>query len=244
MKLPYDLHIHSCLSPCADDDMTPGNIAGMAYLQGLKIVALTDHNSAKNCRSFFSVARKLGIVPIAGMELTTAEDIHVVCLLPTLEAALELDRIVSESLIPVKNKPAIFGRQILTDENDEPCGELPNLLINATRLDLASAYETVRNLGGVCYPAHVDRDSGGIIAMLGDIPEDVPYTSFEIRDFSKLEAYKERYPRLREMKNVVSSDSHNLYSIPEAENLIELDADIEDEDSVRRALIRYLRGEG
>ena len=243
MKLPYDLHIHSCLSPCADDDMTPGNIAGMAFLQGLKIVALTDHNSARNCGSLFTVARRLGIVPIAGMELTTAEDIHVVCLLPTLEAAMELDRIVSDSLIPVKNRPEIFGRQILIDENDEPCGELPNLLINATSLDLMSAYETVRNLGGVCYPAHVDRDSGGIIAMLGDIPEDVPYASFEIHNAELLETYRERYPRLREMKNIVSSDSHSLYSIPEAENVVELDADPADEDSVRRALIRYLRGE-
>jgi predicted metal-dependent phosphoesterase TrpH len=93
-KYSYDLHIHSCLSPCADDDMTPANIAGMAAVQGLGIAALTDHNSAKNCPAFFRHAKKYGIVPIAGMELTTAEDIHVICLFPTLENALEFDEIV------------------------------------------------------------------------------------------------------------------------------------------------------
>jgi len=65
----YDLHIHSCLSPCGDDDMTPNNIAGMAALKGLNIVALTDHNSTKNCPAFFEACKKQGIIPIAGMEL-------------------------------------------------------------------------------------------------------------------------------------------------------------------------------
>ena len=76
----YDLHMHSCLSPCADDDNTPANIAGMATLAGLEIVALTDHNTTANCPAFFEAAKKLGLIPIAGMELTTSEDIHVVCL--------------------------------------------------------------------------------------------------------------------------------------------------------------------
>ena len=48
MKLACDLHIHSCLSPCADEDMTPANICGMAHLKGLDAIAVTDHNSARN----------------------------------------------------------------------------------------------------------------------------------------------------------------------------------------------------
>ena len=63
MKISYDLHLHSCLSPCADDDMTPYNIAGMAMLLGLQLLALTDHNSAKNCPAFFSACREYGSFP-------------------------------------------------------------------------------------------------------------------------------------------------------------------------------------
>ena len=101
----YDLHIHSCLSPCADDDMTPGNIAGMAAINGLGIVALTDHNSCKNCPAFFAHAKRHGIVPIAGMEITTSEDIHMICLFEGLEDAMRFDAVVYEKLIKVKNKP-------------------------------------------------------------------------------------------------------------------------------------------
>ena len=84
-KYYYDLHIHSCLSPCGDDDSTPNSIAGMGELNGLQIMALTDHNTCKNCPAFFKACKNHGILPVAGMELTTAEDIHAVCLFPNLE---------------------------------------------------------------------------------------------------------------------------------------------------------------
>ena len=95
---PYfcDLHIHSCLSPCADDDMTPAYIAGMAALNGLRIVALTDHNSAANCPPFFTHAARLGLIPVGGMELTTAEDIHAVCLFPDLDGTMAFDAFVAK----------------------------------------------------------------------------------------------------------------------------------------------------
>ena len=76
----YDLHIHSCLSPCGDDDSTPNNIAGMASLKGLQIVALTDHNTCKNCPAIMKKAEEYGVTEIPGMELTTSEEIHVLCL--------------------------------------------------------------------------------------------------------------------------------------------------------------------
>jgi len=41
-QLYYDLHLHSCLSPCGDDESTPGNIVGMAVVKGLQVIALTD----------------------------------------------------------------------------------------------------------------------------------------------------------------------------------------------------------
>ena len=98
----YDLHIHSCLSPCADDDMTPNNIAGMAALKGLNIIALTDHNSCKNCPAFFEACKRYGIIPVAGMELSTAEDIHLVCLFPELESAMTFDREIEGHLVKIK----------------------------------------------------------------------------------------------------------------------------------------------
>ena len=100
----YDLHIHSALSPCADNDMTPNNIAGMAAIKGLSILALTDHNSAKNCPAFFDACKQQGIIAIAGMELSTAEDIHLVCLFEELDDAMRFDAEIEKHLMPIKNK--------------------------------------------------------------------------------------------------------------------------------------------
>ena len=137
----YDLHIHSALSPCADNDMTPNNIAGMAALKGLQILALTDHNSAKNCPAFFEACKRQGIIPIAGMELSTAEDIHIVCLFRELDDAMRFDAEIEKHLMPIKNRPEIFGDQQILDGEDEQIGEFETLLISATDLPIADAIE-------------------------------------------------------------------------------------------------------
>ena len=242
MEFTYELHLHSCLSPCGDDLMTPNNIAGMAMLNGVKIAALTDHNTSRNCPAFFEACAKVGVIPVAGMELTTAEDIHVICLFPTLESAMEFDFIVSEKLIKVENKPKIFGNQLLLDENDEVVGEEKYLLINATSLDLESAYKLCDSFGGVCYPAHIDRESGGLIAVLGDFPSEPHYPAFELNFKDSFEEYTARYPAIVNKQFVVSSDAHNLWSISEAENFLELDDEPYSSAKVREALIGYLKG--
>lgn len=242
-KFFYDLHIHSCLSPCGDDEMTPANIAGMAVVNGLNIVALTDHNTSKNCPAFFAHAKRYGLVPVAGMELTSAEDIHVICLFPTLEAAMEFDAFVDAHRVRIANRKEIFGNQFIMDENDEVVCEEENLLINATTIDLESAYDEVTRRGGACYPAHVDRESGGLIAVLGDLPERPCYASFELNDKASYDDYVLRYPKLAEKRYIVSSDAHYLWNISRTENSLELDDEPYSSQKVRDSLIKYLRGE-
>ena len=225
MKLYYDLHMHSCLSPCADDDMTPMNMAGMGMLKGLSVMALTDHNSCRNCPAFFKACEGYGIVPIAGMELSTAEDVHMVVLFPTLEAALRFEEALEEHRMPMDNDPAIFGNQLVMNERDEVVSEFKPLLIAATDLWMGDAVELVRSFGGVIYPAHIDRDSNGIIAMLGDIPPEYGFTAMEYRDGSKRERYEARYAEAKGKSVLVSSDAHQLYKISEAENFFPFEVD-------------------
>ena len=90
----YDLHMHSCLSPCGDIDMTPNNLVNMAMLQGLDLIALTDHNTARNCPAALKVAEELPITVLPGLELNTCEEIHVVFVFPTLERAMACDAYV------------------------------------------------------------------------------------------------------------------------------------------------------
>ena len=236
----YDLHIHSCLSPCGDEDSTPANIAGMATLSGLNIVALTDHNTTKNCPAFFAAAKKYGIIPVAGMELTTSEDIHVVCLFENLIDATRFDEYVTGRRVLIDNRPEIFGEQLILDENDEILGEEKYLLINATAISIDETASLVKEYGGVCYPAHIDRQSNGIISILGDIPPDSEFLYFELHSGENITEFSERYGIDRE-RFIISSDAHRLTDIRDKEFYFELDDEPYSSAKVRSELFRRLR---
>ncbi len=238
----YDLHIHSCLSPCADDDMTPNNIAGMAALKGLQILALTDHNSCKNCPAFFEACRAQGIVPVAGMELSTAEDVHLVCLFESLEAAMAFDKELEGHLMNVDNRPEIFGNQLILDGNDELVATEPRLLISATDLWMSDAVELARRYGAHVHPAHIDRESNGIIAVLGDVPAEYEFSAVELNCADNIEKIKENHAVARSAVHVVSSDAHHLWDISEADNSVLIDDEPYSSSLVRRRLLEYLDG--
>lgn len=236
----YDLHNHSCLSPCADNDNTPNNIAGMAYLSGLNIVALTDHNSAKNCPAFFEASKKHGLIPVAGMELTTSEDIHLVCLFEKMSSALEFDEYLQKRRVLIKNREEIFGEQLILDGEDNIIAKEENLLPNATTISVDEAPSLISRYGGVCYPAHIDREANGIIAILGTLPPTPDFKCVELHSEDKISEYSEKYG-LSDKIIIVSSDSHYLTDINEQKNFFELDTDGASADEVRRKLFELLR---
>lgn len=240
-KYYYDLHIHSCLSPCADNDMTPANIAGTATLAGIQIMALTDHNSVKNCPAFFKACKKYGVIPVAGMELTTAEDIHVVCLFETLENALAFGEEVDSRRIKIPNRVDIFGDQFIMDDEENVIGTDEFMLPNATEISLDEAPSIVRKYDGVCYPAHIDRQANGIIATLGTFPDFPKFGCAELHDKEKIEPHIEKYPILKDKLMVVSSDAHYLWDIRDADAYFMLDDEPYSSDLVRKRLFEKLR---
>ena len=241
-KFYYDLHMHSCLSPCADDDMTPTAAAGMAALNGLSIAALTDHNSCGNLPAFFAACRAYGVVPIAGMELETAEAVHVVCLFPELSDAMTFWQVVREKyMMPFKNDAMVFGEQLYMNEDDEVIGTEEILLITSTTLSLDDGVRLVRRHRGFAFPAHIDRPSNGIMEILGDIPPEPGFTFAEFNDSENVAAYREKYASVAPLGILVNSDAHRLTDVNEAENCVELDADPSDETAVRDAFFAFLR---
>lgn len=153
----FDLHLHSCLSPCGSDDNTPANLAGMCALAGLDIVALTDHNTTGNCAAFCAAAERYGLLALPGMELTTLEEAHIICLFPDLACASAFDAIVHHRLPPMVNDPAVFGPQVLMDADDRVLGEETALLAGATGIGVYEVAGLVSSFGGTAFPAHIDR---------------------------------------------------------------------------------------
>ncbi len=222
---PYDLHMHSCLSPCGDMDMTPNNIAGMAYLGGLKIIALTDHNTGRNVPALMKCAEQYGLLVVPGMELTTQEEVHVVCLFPDLEKLMAFDAYVYEKLIKVKNRVEFFGEQIVMNEDDEPIGEEPYLLINATEITFDETSDLVDSFGGLAIPAHLDKDTTSLLSNLGFIPPDAHFPCAEIKDLTKKDALLEAHPYLKTCRIISDSDAHALTSMRDDSFILHLEAE-------------------
>ena len=217
MKIYCDLHIHSCLSPCGDDDMTPNNIVNMARLKGLNCIALTDHNSCGNCRATQLAARQAGIGFIPGMEINTSEDIHAVCLFPDCDSAEAFSAEIYRLLPNTKNKPEVFGRQLYTDWLDNPTGEEEKLLINAAALSITQVPALVKQHDGICFPAHIDKDANSILAVLGSVPAECHFSCMEVTPRYQPESRPDVEAALQNCRAVVSSDAHYLWDIAEAD---------------------------
>ena len=215
MELYYDLHIHSCLSPCGDMDMTPNNIAGMAYIKGLQIIALTDHNTCRNAPALIRAAEQYGLIVLPGMELTTQEEVHVVCLFSELDDAMAFDAYVYERLMKIRNKVDIFGEQIIMNELDEPIGEEEYFLTNATEISFDQVYDAVTAHHGIMIPAHLDKSTTSLLSNLGFIPPDSRFTCAEVKNLDKLHGLLQEHPYLQNCRIISDSDAHYLTDIQE-----------------------------
>lgn len=210
-----DLHIHSCLSPCGDDDMTPCNIAGMAKIKGLDIIAVCDHNTARNLPAVQRVCEAYGLLLLPGMEITTKEEVHLLGYFPTVETALAFGEMLRAHLPKKKNNPRFFGRQLVMNEDDEIIDEEEALLIGATDLTLKAAAELVAEYGGVPVPAHINRGSNGLLINLGLMPDEPFYTTVEAARHLPCEG-----SALRGRHVLHSSDAHYLGDIQEREHAL------------------------
>lgn len=222
MKAFYDLHIHSALSPCADNEMTPNNIVNMAYVKGLDIIAVTDHNVALNCEAVLKCAQNRGIIAVPGMELETKEEVHIVCLFSGLDEVLKMQSIVNKALPQIENREDIFGQQIIMNADDNVIGNYNQMLLTATALGIDEVFEKVSQLGGVVVPAHIDRDSFSIISNLGIVPDYLGIKYLEVSKSCQVNDFLISNPYLSKYSFIKSSDAHNLGSLLEKESSIEV----------------------
>ena len=238
MKLHYDFHIHSCLSPCGDADMTPNNIVNFAKIMGYDAIALTDHNTALNCPAVSKLAEKNGITFIPGMELCTSEEVHIVCLFYSLEDSLNFSEYVKSTMPPIKNKPSVFGEQLICDENDNVIGQEEILLVTASGISTERVVKKVAEYNGICYPAHIDRSSFSILSNLGIINEYFGFKCAEVYDITKEDELKQKHPYLNKLKILSDSDAHYLDNMRIPEQFIDVP------DNNIKAILDYLNLKG
>lgn len=227
MQYLCDFHIHSALSPCADPDMTPGNIVGMAKLQGLQAIAITDHQSCGNCAAAIRQSEKTGgplVVP--GLEVESREEIHMICLFPTLAAAQSFCTFVWSGLPMILNRADIFGEQLYFDENDELAGQEDRLLLQACSLGCDELARLALSLDGVCLPAHIDREANSMLTILGQVPPDFPCSWLELSLTADENRFRSRHPELSDYQFFHGSDAHRLADLATAGQLLDISVDL------------------
>lgn len=235
MKCKYDFHLHSCLSPCGDNDMTPYNLVNMAKILGYDIIALTDHNSSQNCRSAIEVGNDIGLTVIPGMELCTAEEAHIVCLFPDTDSAMDFSDYVISNMPDVKNRPEIFGDQLIMDAQDGVIGTQDKLLVLSSNISVSDVHKVVTEYNGVCYPAHIDRSTFSVISNLGIITPDMGFSAVELTENADREQWTEQYPILKGAKIMSGTDAHYLENMREPIHTLDLP------ECTAKAAIEFLR---
>lgn len=202
-----DSHLHTCLSPCAELDMHPSALVEAAVRAGLDAVAVCDHNSAENVGAVERAGRAAGLVVIPGMEITSAEEVHILGLMPDLEAALALQSRIYRSL-PGRNDERAFGMQVIANEQAEVLGFNDHLLAGATTLEVDRVVDEIHDAGGLAVASHVDREGFGIIGQLGLIPPGLALDALEVSRRTALPEARARYAPRNEFPLVCSSDAH------------------------------------
>jgi predicted metal-dependent phosphoesterase TrpH len=226
-----DLHVHTCLSPCADEEMSPANIVRTAVEGKLDIIAVADHNSGKNAQAVMEAAADLPLTVIGGMEVQSREEVHLLSFFGSIEALVEWDSYIYEYLPDVRNDPEVFGYQPIVDKEGYVLRFEEKLLINSLDLSLEEVVRGIKDREGVCIPAHVDRESFSITGQLGYIPPDLPITAVEITDGQSGD-------RPEGYEVVTASDAHFLREIGQKRTLFLL------KDPTLEEIGRGLRREG
>jgi predicted metal-dependent phosphoesterase TrpH len=207
-----DLHVHSCLSPCGELEMSPRAIVEKGLERGMDIIALCDHNSAENVGAVMRAGAERGLCVFPGMEVNSVEEVHSLALFETEKQALALQETVYRHLRG-SNRAEIFGDQVVANEFDEVEGFNDRLLIGAVQLTLQEVVSEVHRLGGLSIASHVNKQSFSLIAQLGFIPPDLEFDALEISRHLKREKVPELLPAAEGFRIVTSSDSHFLEEI-------------------------------
>ena len=204
--MKFDLHIHSCLSPCANLEMSPGEIVARAKQAGMDGIALTDHQSARNCPAIAECAKRAGLQILFGMEVQTAEEVHTVALFDTVEQALAMTEFVYAAMPKRVNDPETFGDQPVVTWDDDIVELEWRILAMGCRHFIPETAAKVHELGGLYIAAHIDRPNFSVLGTLGAIPE----KAFDAVELSRTADEAEWRPKANDYAVTRSSDAHNL----------------------------------
>ena len=196
-RYKVDLHIHSCLSPCGSLDMDPESIVETALRKGLDAIAITDHNSTLQCPVIQELGQERGLLVLAGVEVTTSEEVHCLVLFKDEKSRQEFQAYLDQHLPPIPNDPDYLGDQVWVNTRNEIQGEVAYSLLSAIDQSLEQVESKCAEVDGLFIAAHIDRPSFSVISQLGFIS---PQRRFDAIEYSN----HQRFSQLIEQQRYLS----------------------------------------
>ena len=224
MQFRADMHIHSVLSPCGDLEMSPSAIVATARERGMDIIGLTDHNSTLNADVMRRLGERVGLHVLMGAEVTTKEEVHCLCFMPTTEKLAEFQAYLDAHVVFFENDVDKFGYQLVVDEEENVLDMVPHLLINALDLPMLKLQQDVYAMGGIFIPAHIDRPTFSLSSQLGFVPSGLKFHAMELSYYCKRDGYKflEDCPWFSDFNFIQSSDAHYVPDIAKIHSVLEM----------------------
>jgi predicted metal-dependent phosphoesterase TrpH len=207
-RLRADLHIHTCLSPCGELSMSPRAVVRRAREAGLDLIAVTDHNTTENAGAVIEAAAGTGLAVLPGIEMTTAEEVH---LLGLFEAGTGLGPFQAEVYRNLPDLPAkmkFVDDQVIVDAADYVTGFCPRCLFGATLFSVHDAVDLIHGYGGLAIACHIDRESFSIISQLGFIPPGLKLDAVEVSSRMAPDEANTAFGSLEDLPIVRFSDAH------------------------------------
>lgn len=212
-RVKVDLHVHSALSPCGGEEMKPPGVLLTAERRGVRILGIADHSTAGNAWAFVEAAEAFDVRVFVGLEVESAEGVHLLALFDTLDAVMDMDAVVAAHLPGLPNNERLFGEQHLLDEMGRVVGKDKRLLVAGTDLSIEQLAKMAGERGGMSLAAHVDRPTNGLLPVLGFVPPDLQVQAFEVSPHMDPDEARRRWPELRDLPLVTASDAHYLEDI-------------------------------
>ncbi len=205
-----DLHIHSVLSPCGGLEMSPGKLIERIRSLNIEWMAITDHNSMANCPAYEKWALDSRLHFSWGVEIQTAEEVHLLAFFDDRDAARSFDQLLYQSLLPVKNDCAYFGDQVVIDADENIIRMEEKALINSSVWDIETCFNEVSSYGGICFPAHVDASVNSILSQLGFVPLSPVFEMYGITAGLDIGKFLQEHPFFADKALIRASDAHYL----------------------------------
>ncbi len=213
-RIKADLHVHTCLSPCAGLDMSPLGIVREALRKGLDLIGVCDHNSAENVLAVKKAGRQHGLLVIGGMEVSSSEEAHLLVFFELDDDLLGFQDYIYRN-VKGSNDERAFGQQVIADEEDGVTGFCDRLLIGATSLPVEQIIHQARSAKGesLVIAAHVDREAYSIIGQLGFIPPGLELDAVEVSRYTDVVEAVRRFPDCANYPVITGSDAHTAGDI-------------------------------